>query len=58
MTKLTKREQIAAMAMQAIIGKLLAETVDMNAPRDKERQAARGAVVYADELIAELEQKP
>lgn len=54
---LTKRELFAAMAMQSIIRKLPLDTDMPVGISEKESNAARGALDYADALIAELERK-
>lgn len=47
---LTKRELIAAMAMQGLIGKIQGHVDGVGDPENH----ARHAVVYADALLAEL----
>lgn len=48
---LSKREMIAAMAMQSLIGKLCFVHVDGHGDPE---QHAKWAVIYADALISEL----
>jgi hypothetical protein len=56
---LTKRELLAAMAMQAIISKHPAITGDRTSAETQEfhREIAGGAVCYADALIKELSER-
>ena len=58
MTQLTKREQIAAMAMQALLSvndiEKMAHIVG-NFGMSTRQGVAASAVLYADDLIAELE---
>lgn len=56
---LTKRELFAAMAMQGIVSKVpyLTQTVAESKIEKRAEIIARGAIMYADSLIAELEKK-
>lgn len=51
---LTKRELLAAMAMQALISKAPLENLDIEDPGHLPQEIASGAVDYADELLKEL----
>lgn len=51
---LTKREILAAMAMEALILKTPFEMLSKNAPGQLPQKVARGALDYADALLAEL----
>lgn len=58
---LTKRELFAAMAMQAMVSSydMIAAALNVGAKTDVEAKdvIARGAISYADALIAELEKQ-
>lgn len=54
--RLTKREQLAAMAMQGLIAGLT-DVNEIGVIRNRPQDVAELAALYADTLLAELEKK-